>query len=545
MTEGLKKHDFIAILALCLLVLVGFALTFGHWGNLIVDCGREAWLPTIIFNKDTVMYRDIFNLYPPLSYLVNGTLYKIFGNNLNVLYVAGLFNTFCLIVCTYLLSKRFLSTLLSFSVCFFAIFYTIYGNISETLGFIFPYSYAYLYALSSFLISLILFLKFTDEQNNKFLYLSFLFAGFSIANKFEFIFAFLIYFICLFCSKIKLKNILIALSFFLVFPILSYGYIIYQGLSLPDILNYIEFGKRFFQTPAYKSFSTHNPNVYFFGILFFIALNIGFIPLALYLKKSKKQNIALSIILSLIGIFTFNFFYKLNIISLCWLSLSSVLILLFLVIRRKFDKYSLSFILTILIFLAGALKINFCLAKNTYGNYLIPYFVLINIIFLVNYTKILTKKTFIQFLSIILISTSLITFLKKNTERFNNLNYAIKTEKGIIYTNKNFGENYEKLIKYINENTEGKILALQEGVMLNYFTDKPTDYMLYHLIKIHIEALGEDYIINRLKAFPPDYIVEFKMSEITPKINLFIKSNYIEVKNFSDIKVLKFNKSTK
>ena len=88
MTEGLKKHDFIAILALCFLVLVGFALTFGHWGNLIVDCGREAWLPTIIFNKDTVMYRDIFNLYPPLSYLVNGTLYKIFGNNLNVLYVA-------------------------------------------------------------------------------------------------------------------------------------------------------------------------------------------------------------------------------------------------------------------------------------------------------------------------------------------------------------------------------------------------------------------------------------------------------------------------
>lgn len=93
--QFLSKHrDFINLLILFLLVIINFAICYAHFGNVIIDSGREAFLPTVAFDKDNIMYRDIFNLYPPMSYQLNGILYKIFGENLRLLYFTGLVNVY-------------------------------------------------------------------------------------------------------------------------------------------------------------------------------------------------------------------------------------------------------------------------------------------------------------------------------------------------------------------------------------------------------------------------------------------------------------------
>jgi hypothetical protein len=65
-----------------------FAVTWAHWGNLTIDCGREMYVPSELARGKT-LYRDIWYLYTPLGPYVNSWLFRIFGIHLTVLYWAG------------------------------------------------------------------------------------------------------------------------------------------------------------------------------------------------------------------------------------------------------------------------------------------------------------------------------------------------------------------------------------------------------------------------------------------------------------------------
>lgn len=232
MFKLVKKRDLANILGLLAILLIGFIINYGRFGDIIVDCGREAFLPTIVFDKNYIMYKDIFNLYPPFAYQFNSILYKIFGENLNTLYVAGLINTSLIISCLYYITNYFTnSAKISFAVSFFAIGFNIFGYINPSMEFFYPYSYSYIYALSTFLISLCCFLKFLKNTNDiKLLYFTYIFTGISISNKFEFALVPIIYFIAPYILKIKLtpKQIIACLISFLTIPIISFGYLFMQ-----------------------------------------------------------------------------------------------------------------------------------------------------------------------------------------------------------------------------------------------------------------------------------------------------------------------------
>ena len=78
-------------------------------GNLFVDCGREAYIPMQIL-KGEVLYKDIFNIYAPLSYLFNAFLFKLFGENLQVLYFAGFITFGSILTLFYKLLERIYSS---------------------------------------------------------------------------------------------------------------------------------------------------------------------------------------------------------------------------------------------------------------------------------------------------------------------------------------------------------------------------------------------------------------------------------------------------
>ncbi|MBR1753877.1 hypothetical protein IJ732_03490 [bacterium] len=535
MIKLLKNRDFINLAILIFFLIAGFIMTYAHFGNLITDNGREAFLPTVAFDKHYVMYRDIFNLYPPLSYQINGVLYKIFGENLRVLYFAGLLNTIVIISALYYIARYFLDRYFAFLIGFFTIFYCVFGSVSNGIEFIFPYAYAYVYAFSGFLVSLACFLKYLKDYDYKYLPISLFALGFSLANKFEFSLTIFIYILALIFLKPKLNitKILGAIFSFSILLILSYGYLFYQGLNFQDVITYIEFGKRFFATQSYKDFASVNSFSFLNSIITF---NLKFLPfwiLFLYMLKTKAINKIFFSILSSISIFSYWWFYsQTDVLIFAWLSLPIFIIILYLIYRlsKNFNKQDFIFLLTIIIFLLSVIKINFLISKNNYGYYSIPIFIMLNIIFIKNYLKNISSKINLHlFFTVFLVSVSVICgYLQSYGNSLEIKTHKIETPKGIMYADSNIAKPFGEVIDYIKTNTpkDSTVLVMQEGVMLNFLTDRPTDLMLYHLINIHIEALGEDYILNRLNQNPPNYVVIIDGRYLTPKIVDFINKNY-------------------
>ena len=92
------------ILPLFFLSILVFMLTYAHQGNIVIDCGREVFYPKRIL-EGAVLYKDLFNIYGPFAYLYNAFLFKIFGVNLNVLYISGVLTATCVISFVFLSSK--------------------------------------------------------------------------------------------------------------------------------------------------------------------------------------------------------------------------------------------------------------------------------------------------------------------------------------------------------------------------------------------------------------------------------------------------------
>ena len=153
--ELLKKVDKGEILGFSLLSLMFLLLVplfWGHQGHPIIDCGREAYIPSEIL-KGQVLYKDILILYGPLSFQINALLYAIFGQSLNTLYAAGMFNSFLIVGLVYLMKVTVTTRGVSLALSFMIMAMTVFNYYISSFSF--PYSFAMVYALSSFLLSLL------------------------------------------------------------------------------------------------------------------------------------------------------------------------------------------------------------------------------------------------------------------------------------------------------------------------------------------------------------------------------------------------------
>src|SRR5579872_1070527 len=85
-----NRTTLLALLALALLWSARAYSTWGAWGDLTVDCGREMYVPAVLAQGKT-LYKDVYYNYAPAAPYLNSFLFRLFGVNLTVLYAAGSF----------------------------------------------------------------------------------------------------------------------------------------------------------------------------------------------------------------------------------------------------------------------------------------------------------------------------------------------------------------------------------------------------------------------------------------------------------------------
>lgn len=508
------------------------SLFWGHQGSLLIDCGREAYIPSAML-KGEVLYRDIINPYGPLAYQINALAYKILGENLNSLYFAGLSTSAFILTSLYLISRQFCSPKISAMTPLFVMSACVFNTF--IFNFIFPYSYSILYALCAFLLSALFFIRYIKNGNESNIPISFFFIGVSIASKYEFIafLAFLAVYV-LFIKPVSKKNMLFSLSAFLLMPAVSLLILFMQGLRVDDLVNHTQIMKSLISTDALSFFYSNYTGLYpSLGIIWANVINFSKtiltltgISLVLYmfvgfLQQTPKNKIkkVIQAILYSIFIYLFVFPWYKNLVTpsaFSWMPLSAfaIFVIMYAVPALRKDRTKdNAFIVLAFIACLASIKSFFYLSLNVYGPFFIPLIFMINLIFWCEYLprliKIIDKKVWSTVAVINISIVCLFLTVTKLGYITQHLTFPVKTEKGTMYTSNAMGQVHKQTIDYINSNAkpEDTILVVPEGPMLNFLTGHKTNGMFYSLIPVYMEAFGENNVINELEQSPPDYII--------------------------------------
>lgn len=494
----IKNKPLIILWLLCITALIIF---MGHYSNILFDVGRETYYPQRIL-EGKVLYKDLFNIYGPFSYLWNAFLYKIFGINLRALYISGAICSLAIVSGVYLIAKRFLNTSLSFAIGLFTIVTGVCAN--HLFNYTFPYSWAMLYGTVGFLYSVYFLIKYKDNENPHFLYMAGLLAGFAAANKYDFI----IYSIFLFCVSIFTKNKKYILNFitsFMVFPILSFGILFLQGLRIEDLIVAMQEIQKLMNTKTLEYFYS-NQGVLFspavFPVWIYNLLATG-IPLGLmmlsyrFYEKIKIVSIALITIFALVG-------YKL--LSPALFVFLTPLLFLVSIFGYKKIKTNIPLLLVIISAIGASFKTFWGLTPMSYGCYYTP---IVLIAFLgVMFTFINEKYQKIAAIFLTVVSVSFLNvYLFKRTTTTG----KISSPHGTIYTYKQNADNINNILSILNndENVNSTALIYPEGMIINFLSKnniKSDDYY-NSLLPLYLESMGEEKFQKVLDEKNPKFII--------------------------------------
>lgn len=534
MIKFFKKHNYF-LLTIFLSVLF-VIITFEHNIGLIVDCGREVYYPQEILNGK-VLYKDLFNIYAPFSYLFNAFLFKIFGINLKVLCIAGSFCAVGIISTIFLLTKKILNEQIAFSISILAISI---GLIPLYLfNYIFPYAFAMTYGLFGFLVSLLFLINYINSKKNEFLFISLFFAGLSIACKYEFLPYLLVYLPVFFTLKPKFNTIFIGFLFLCLIPEMSFAYLFARGLTFSDLHNTLNIIINMSQTQTLKYFYMHFgvfPHKQTIVALFFTFLTL-FIPFYIYLIpilfKEKIKNPVLGLIFTYFA-FCLTILFKTGSFMDIFMSLPIVLLLVVIFNYKKFINNINLFVIISSIFLIS-LKTFWGIFLNSYGNYFLPLFI-IALAFM--FKDKFTEKNWNYIAFYILVIGILIGF--NNLKLMFTKPITLETQKGKIYVEKKY-ETTQKLFDFIKNKTNksDKILILPEGMMINFLTDRKTDDFYNSFIPLYEETFGIEAFRKHYEKNMPKYIIlnswdssDYYFSMICEDYGInfcnFIKENYNE-----------------
>lgn len=502
--QKLIKNDFFIVFLIIVLFVILLPFFFLHQGLLSVDTGREFYL-----SQQTalgqILYKDIFNIYGPFSYQFNAILFLLFGEKINTLYIAGIINSLIIVVSLYFIAREFLnksfSAIISILTIFSLVFTTFLYNSNIT------YSYAIIYALSSFLVSLLLLIKYIKTDNINIALLSCLFAGISILNKYEFILYPLILFsVFIFCKKINIKDKIKLIISFLIVPVISFSFLFWQGMTLTELKDAFYTMGTMANSDTMKIFYSKFGN--FFSPVF-------------YLRQLIKNPVY-----AVIGF------------------LPIINIILFFVSIKKIYQNKILLIFCLCSILASV-KFVMYLNIEHMGAFFFPLCILTTLILCENF-QISPKIKYITLLALIML------FAYNDFTSLEYKNYNLTTSKGNIYTFRKDGEPIKKIADYITKNTKAddKIIILPEGAFINFITDRKSDNFYHTLLPLYYtDTFKEEKIINHFKQNPADYFVILPLSTIEYGSNSFcdyannfcemIYNNYNLVQDENNIRIFK------
>ena len=495
MEEMVKENKYLILL--WVLCIAGLVIFCGHYSNILIDFGREVYYPEQIL-EGKVLYKDLFNIYGPLSYQINAVLYKIFGAKLSTLYGAGWVSSILAVSGIYIIAQKFLSKFLSFCIGFFTI--SVCVATTCIFNFHFPYSWAVLYGLISFLFSLYFLLKYNDDKKSFNLCMSSLFAGVCIANKYDF----LLYAFVFLLFILKEKN-LKAFLCFISAPLVSYGILFIQGMRFSDLINTLLIVKTMAKTKTLEYFY-QNVGVYFHNkalvedLVLFCKTAIPF-AVIMYGAYLYGKNKTASVLMSVAGYLSFLWFFTINIrISLGFMPL---LLLIFGIVCIKRLNAKLAILL--ISALAVSSKVFWVMLLAFYGNYYVSIVLIALFALMFSFIdKKLEKPAGIYTLALSMCFLCAHTYVYLST-----INNKVQTGRGSIYTNANLYKSTNELINFINHKTKSddRIVIFPEGMMINFLTDRNGEDYYNSLIPLYVETFGEDKIIEHFKSDMPEYIV--------------------------------------
>lgn len=452
------------------IILLTFIIGYGHFGDIMVDSFREAYIPSEVI-KGQVLYKNIFTIYAPFSYLFNALLFKIFGVHLSVLYGAGLCATYGILNIVFAIANKFMNKTYSLSIVLFIISVSVLSP--NVFNFYLPYSYGILYGILFILASIYFALK------DKF-QLSYLMYSFAICCKYEFVFLLpLLFYVTR--TKDLWKNILA-----LILPfVITYAPLFIMGVRLNDIITSFQ---------IILSMSSTKTIYWFYSVM---GLTFRWELIPIYIINFLK------IFIPLLFMYYFRSWWLILLTTICFYFVVTPelfiyafpLILILLV--RKFSIINHEKLFFVLASLLVSMKIFFAETFMSYGIFFIP-FALISIFLLI-------PPRFKKSLFIIILICAL-NFGIKNSISLASKNIKIKTERGIVYTSE---KSVLETINYIQNNTSGtdKIVVYPECLAINFMTGRKSDNKFYSLIPLYVETFGEELITKRIDFIKPEYIV--------------------------------------
>ena len=340
-------------------ILISIFIIFkGQFGDFMVDTFREIYIPQQMA-QGKIIYRNLFVIYAPLSYLINAFILKSlsFTNfiNINILSFMGLLTTISIIYFTYNIASKFLGKIYPISICFFIL--SALALSPNVFNAFLPYSFGILYGILFILLAMFFYLK------NK-IHLVYLFSSLALLCKYEFILFFPLLLIFTYKQNLK-KNLT---YFFLpIFIILILLFLL--GVKLSDLISLGEITFLISKTFTLKWFYSIS------GLTF----NIKIIPIYL-----------INFIKFVIPVYWYKY-QEILIWALPFITLTTIIRFKNINTKEKFLILS-----TLLI----SLKVFFATTLQSYGVYFLP-FILISLF-------IVIPKKFRIYLSILLLTWGLI-----------------------------------------------------------------------------------------------------------------------------------------
>lgn len=510
------KREYKSLVIIFVLFLINLLLFNHKMINVHTDFGREVFFSALV-SKGAIVYKDFFNTFLcPFSYLFNGLLLKIFPANLTTFFITGAANALLILLSVFFISRNFLNRTISTVITVFVMYYCCFY--AGLMNYLTPYSYAIVYGLSACLISVLLFLKYIKTDKKSFLYLSFLFAGVSASNKYEFVLyavfltAFLIY-----LHRENLKSYLKSFLCLFLTPAVCLIVLFAEGLRFGDLKNYFEIFSSFVNQPYLKkvyeaTFYFNSHSLVYLGKCIIIASAVLFFANRFFQNKSKIWRFTgFLVFLSMTSSVLFSL-DSMNYFSYDFLSFLPILITILVILKYKKIINDKSVLFLSLASLIISIKTYWMLIGNFYGRYFLPLLIISLVVILKRYyilsdeDKIFSKSIcfILIFLSFASFRLNLVSLVLKNT--------LVQTQRGIIFEQKETAENFKSLVKYTQNNIDDKetLVVLGDAPLLNFLTDTKSLNFYSHFDEAIFGAYGEERIIKAYKKAKPGYFIVTK-----------------------------------
>ncbi len=501
----LKKN--FSLLAILLIIFFLTSVIFFHChGNISTDCGREVMMALSILQGD-ILYKDILNIYAPMSYYINAVNLKLTGINLNSFYFIGSVFSLIFLSVYFLLSRQFFNKKTSFLITLFTAYACIYN--SRLFNFILPYTYAATYGLTFYTISVYLLILSLKDNSLKKYYLSSLFCGAAFACKIEFFALFpLTLFVLIYFLKCKTEDIIKNIALFLIIPITFYLIPIIQGLSISDILNALQIFIKSSQVPSVGDFAKQTGTTF---ALKDIALWVGgiirliiFVIASKFLLKFSRNKTLFVFMLTIAALI--HYYSKPE----THFSASAILILAFAVSNIKYSLKHRKLFIIIWSAIGISVRTLFNVNTNEYGAFSFP-LIFIAFIYLILLNRNKLKKYFSERVSetiCFILLAGITSNIIYSISQLRMYSHSVITDRGRIDTTYEWKNAANEVLNFIKNNTRDseKILFLPEGAMFNFLGARNTDMRMYALNQPYIETYGEDKIIKMISNSAIEYI---------------------------------------